>query len=163
MNDLESRLSDALHLAGPHSSGGLSGPALRRSARARTLRARTGGIAVLGATGAAIALVGPGLLPSRSTGPVVGGSGSATKPTPTTTPSARRTTTSGTPAKAVPVQAFVWRPAGALIDDPTILATAPRVSAHDTDWTGWAGGSRLELEGDTVSVVYADRVTQDTS
>jgi hypothetical protein len=167
MNELENRLHDALHAARVHTTGILSGPALRRTAHRRTFRARAGGVAVVGAAAVAGVVVAPGLIDtSTSRSASVGGQTSAAtktagadpagkaqpipsftgKPTPTAAPIAT--------GKAVPVQANVWSPAGALIDDPTVLAVAPKMAATDSDWKSWGGQL---LEQDTVSVVFADR------
>jgi hypothetical protein len=171
MNELESQLHDALHAVREHPTGGLAGPALRRTARRRTFRARTGGIAVMGAAAVAGVVVAPGLLDastSRSPGASVGGQTSAASKTagadpmgkaqPTASFTAKPSPT-GVPSstgKAVPVQANVWSPAGALIDDPTVLAVAPKMAATDSDWKSWGGQL---LEQDTVSVVFADRAS----
>ncbi|MDX6208921.1 MAG: hypothetical protein QOE24_1312 [Frankiales bacterium] len=171
MNDLENQLHDALHAGREHTTGGLSGPALRRTARLRTYRARTGGVAVVGAAAVAGVMVAPGLLdtwtsrsaseagqtsaaskaagtdPSGKAAPL---SSFTAKPTPTAAP--------GPTGKSVPVQANVWSPAGSLIEDATVLAVAPKVAATDSDWTAWGGQL---LEQDTVSVVFADRAPLD--
>jgi hypothetical protein len=177
MNELETRLHDALHAAGEHSAGSLSGPALRRTARRRTFRARTGGAALVGAAAVVGVVVAPGLIdtsPSQSagfaaqtsaasktagtdpTGKAVPVASFTAKPAPTPTETAAPSTT----GKVVPVGASVWSPAGTLIDDPTVLAVTPRVAATDSDWQAWGGPL---LAQDTVSVVFADREPIDST
>ena len=151
MNDLENQLQDTLHSTREAQTRGLSGPAVRRAARTRTIRFRTGGIAAVGAAGAVAVLVAPGLFgapTSTSVSPGAQPSADAAKKSIAAAPP----TTSGTgKAPAVPVQAYVWAPAGSLIDDPTVLSHAPT-----------AAGTQL-LDPHTVSVVYADRATLDDS
>ena len=125
MNDLENQLQDTLHSTREAQTRGLSGPAVRRAARTRTIRFRTGGIAAVGAAGAVAVLVAPGLFgapTSTSVSPGAQPSADAAKKSIAAAPP----TTSGTgKAPAVPVQAYVWAPAGSLIDDPTVLSHAP--------------------------------------
>jgi hypothetical protein len=152
MNDLENRLRDAF--AEADVARNLSGPALRRSARSRSVQVRFGGLAVVGATAAAAVVVGPGLLtshPSTTAGSF--GSSSTDKPTP---PSA--TPAASTPGPAVPVQAYVWNPAGTFVADPGVLAAVPKAVG---EWNVPEG--KPVLDPRTVSVLYADRVTLDDS
>ncbi|MDX6257527.1 MAG: hypothetical protein QOJ11_3861 [Frankiales bacterium] len=173
MNDLENQLHDALHASREHTTSGLSGPALRRTARRRTFRARTGGVAVVGAAAVAGVVVAPGLLDTStpgSPGASVGGQTSAasksagadpvgkSQPMASFTAKATPTAVPSSTGKSVPVQAYVWSPAGSLIDDATVLAVAPKVAATDSDWKAWGGQL---LEQDTVSVVFADRAPLD--
>lgn len=162
MNDLENQLQDTLHTTRDAQTRGLSGPAVRRAARTRAIRHRTGGIAALGAAGAVAVLVAPGLFsahPSSSVSPGGQPSANAAKKSIAAAPPSITGTDKTT---AVPVQAYVWAPAGSLISDPAILSHAPVVSGNDTDWKAFAPGSQL-LDPDTVSVVYADRATLDDS
>lgn len=162
MNHLENQLRETLHSTRDAQTRGLSGPAVRRAARTRTIRFRTGGIAALGTAGAVAVLVAPGLFsapPSSSVSPGAQPSAGAARKSIAAAP----TSISGAEkATAVPVQAYVWAPAGSLIQDPTILSKAPEVSGSDTDWVTWSGGGPL-LDPKTVSVVYADKVTLDDS
>lgn len=187
MNDLETRLHDALHDAsvGPTTSN-LSGPALRRIAHRRAVRARTGGFAAVGFAAVATVSVAaaPGLLhnsttratgtaaqtsppASASSSPQPAGSaqpGSAQSPAPASTPTSTRPPSSvATPA----AQPTPWSPAGALIDNATVRAVAPVVAATDADWTAWAADPQWRQWGgpllaqDTVHVVFADGLTLD--
>ncbi len=164
MNELESSLHDALHAARDNATGGLSGPALRRTARRRTYRTRTGGIAVVGAAAVTGVLVAPGLLNTPSSSSTVGAGASVTGPAkeagtdpvgkalPMASFTGKPTPAAAPTGPAVPVQANVWTPAGSLVDDAMVQSTAPKVAATDTDWQSWGGQL---LEQDTVSVVFA--------
>ncbi|BEP15033.1 hypothetical protein acdb102_33440 [Acidothermaceae bacterium B102] len=167
MNDLETQLHDSLHALGDHGRS-LSGPALRRTARRRTVRARTGGFAVVGAAAVAGVVIAPGLLDTPATR-VAGATGQSSAPASKTLPAA----TPATPANVKPtgsaaapapsstatalVQAYQWDPAGSLIDDATVLATAPKVAASDSDWTSWTKDydEGPLLVQDSVEVVFA--------
>ena len=174
MNDLEHRLQETLHATRDAQTQGLSGPAVRRAARTRTLRFRTGGVAVLSAAGAVAVLAAPGLVNAPGSSSVSPGAKPTAAPTASNRPvptadaakkrpaAAPTTAATGAPVRGVPVQANVWSPAGALIDNQTILSQAPRVSGNDTDWVTWSGGRPL-LDPKTVSVVYADKATLDDS
>lgn len=170
MNELETRLHDALHAAQEHSSGNLSGPALRRTARRRTFRARTGGIAVAGAAAVAGVVVAPGLLDtsaSRVTGAVQSLAPSpqttATATTPIASPTAAPVATvAAKPSATVkpvetPTATQVWNPAGSLIENATVLADAPKAASTDSDWTAWSKDydEGPLLVADSVHVVYA--------
>jgi hypothetical protein len=144
MNELEDQLRDALLSAREHSTGGLSGPALRRTARRRTYRARTGGVAVVGAVGAAAALVGPGLLTTNGSG--AGSVGAASGKSSSAAPATGSNT-------SVPVQAALWNPAGSLIHNADLLAAAPTTSSTDAQWKRWG---RVVLDPSTVSVEFAE-------
>jgi hypothetical protein len=180
MSDLENRLHSALHdLPDPTAVGAMSGPALRRKARARTLRARTGGAAVVGAAAVTGVVVAPSLIstpsPRSTAGAGAGGAPSAaaipaptvqvtdksagTDPAGKAQPASSFTGKATSTATAAPTQRRVltngvWDPAGALVADPTVLAAAPKVAATDADWKNWGGQL---LDRSTVKVVFADR------
>ena len=174
MNDLENQLRHALRGATQGSATTtMSGPALRRLAHRRTVRARTGGLAAVGFAAAATVGVAatPGLLHHSTPQPTE--AAAQTSPTPSASPSPTPVTSTqpaGT-ASAAPAppatQGTPWSPAGGLIDNATVQVVAPVVAATDRDWTAWAADPQWAawggplLDQDTVHVVFADGLTLD--